>query len=138
MLGVECLKVLKSAAYFSSTAPATAGFRHKASMFRSSKLVGLAALTLLVLGQSVTHAHAATASAGFAVSVRVAAMCEAAGACGTAAIHQLDASGHVSATGVPTAASVTVTPLAPNADSVAGQRIDTPKGVSNGPVEVVF
>jgi hypothetical protein len=106
-------------------------------MFRSLKLMGVV-LAALAFGQSVSHAQAATVSTSFAVSVRVAAPCEAAGLCGVAAIHVLDASGHSAATTVPSTSAVMVTPLSPGAEGAMGQRIDTPKGVSNGPVEVDF
>jgi len=87
------------------------------------------AFAVLALGQPIGHAHAATATAGFAVTVRVANACEANGLCGAATVRVLGAI--TSAGSVPV-----VTPLAPTADRDAGQRIETSHGA--GLVEIQF
>jgi hypothetical protein len=100
-------------------------------MSRLSHLSGIALLAL-ALGQAGGHAHAATASTGFAVTVRVASLCEANGLCGGPLIRVLDASGRAP---IATAGTL-VTPLGPTADSAAGQRIDMRQ--SAGPIEIDF
>jgi hypothetical protein len=101
-------------------------------MTRPLRLIGFALLAL-AFGQVGGTAHAATASTSFAVSVRVASVCEASGLCGGAVIRILDASGHAAAL-IP--AGALVTPLAATADRDAGERIDTRQ--NNGPVEIDF
>jgi hypothetical protein len=95
-------------------------------MNRSSHIWGFALLAL-AFSQSGGVAHAATASGSFAVSVRVANVCETNGQCGTATIRSL---------GSATIAAALVTPLAATADRAAGERIDTRQNV--GPVEIDF
>jgi hypothetical protein len=77
-------------------------------------------------------AQAATASAGFAVSIRVASVCEANGFCGAPIVHVVGTPANAGATG----ASAIVTPLAPTADRDAGQRIDTRQ--STGSIQIDF
>jgi hypothetical protein len=97
-------------------------------MIRPSHIMALA-FAVLALSQPISQARAASATAGFAVTVRVANACEANGQCGTATVHVLGASS--SAGSVPL-----VTPLAPTADRDAGQRIETSQ--SAGSVEIEF
>lgn len=95
-------------------------------MIRRSHIFGLA-LFALAFSQTADHARAATASGSFAVSIRVASVCEANGLCGTALVHVVGTSATVPAL---------LTPLAPTADREAGERIDTHQ--ANGPVEIDF
>jgi hypothetical protein len=97
-------------------------------MIRTAHIMALS-LAVLAVCQPVGHARAATAAAGFAVTVRVANACEANGLCGAATVRVLGAS--ISAGTVPV-----VTPLAPTADRDAGQRIETSQGA--GSVEIEF